>query len=493
MRRFLTFLLLVPGLLSAATFTVTSTSDTGDPGTLRWAMDQHILQGGNNQIVFDPSLGGATILLTGILPPVPLNALEIDGRDAPGLIIDGDAGGRIFQVGNQADAFILRNLTVQNSDGIFGGGCIRASGSGDTIITINNVTFADCEQRPPPDGSSPAFGGAIYAELSTNGVLDVRRSRFVGNRVYGTESQVFGGAIYAEGGTVNLLENAFELNTAEDMGSADNRGGAVYIRFAEVTLHDNEFSFNQAAGGAGGAVGLTLRPDGVARVRRNLFAANHAWLAAALWTATDMIGTDPPSFILWNNTFLSNTSTSSPGGTVYVREGELVVRNNSWIGNSNSGSGAAHLAYNPDSSNFVAVWNNLFTSTTTSACATFNNLPPVVFRSAGYNLLPDTSCAISGFNDLLGDAGRFLPLGDYGGRVRSVPPASQNLALDNANPNPITSVNSALCVSTDARGVDRPGDGDADGVPVCDMGAFEWTQEAPIFLDGFEQAGLVIP
>lgn len=493
MRRFLVFLLLAPGLLSAATFTVTSTSDTGDPGTLRWAMDQHFSQGGDNRIVFDPSLGGATILLTGILPQVTFNALEIDGQDAPGLVIDGDGGGRVFLVGNQADGFTLRNITVRNSDGIFGGGCLRATGLGDISITIGNVTFSDCEQRPPSNGSSPAFGGAIYTELGANGNLDIRGSRFVGNRVYGVENQVFGGAIYAEGGTVTLQRNTFELNTAEDVGSADNRGGAVYIRFAEVALSDNEFSFNQAAGGAGGAVGLNLRPDNVASVRRNLFAANQARLAAALWTATDTIGTDFPFFNLWNNTFLSNTSTSFPGGTVYIREGELVVRNNSWIGNSNTGSGASHLAYNPDRSDFVAVWNNLFTSATTSACATFNNLPPVVFGSAGYNLLPDTSCAIGGFNDLLGDAGRFLPLGDYGGPVRTAPPASQNLALDNANPNPITSTNAALCTFTDARGVDRPGDGDADGVPVCDMGAFEWTREAPIFLDGFEQAGLVIP
>ena len=76
--------------------------------------------------------------------------------------------------------------------------------------------------------------------------------------------------------------------------------------------------------------------------------------------------------------------------------------------------------------------------------------------------------------------------------MRTVPPASGNLAIDNANPNPITSTNAALC-TTDARGVDRPGDGDADGSAVCDMGAFEWLNEAPLFVSGFEPAGLVIP
>lgn len=492
MYRILALLLFVPSLLPAATFTVTSTADTSDPGTLRWAMEQHGSQGGDNRIEFDTALANAVITLTGILPQVVFNTLEIDGRDAPGLVIDGDAGGRMFLISNNADGFILRNLVVQNSDGVFGGGCLRATGNGDTVIRITNVTFEACEQRPPSNGSSPAFGGAIYTEFNADGVLDIRDSRFIGNRVYGSENLLFGGAIYAEGGTVTLLGNRFELNSAENLGMALDQGGAVHIRDADVGLNDNEFLFNQA-GGAGGAVALNLLPASVSSVQRNLFAANVASLGSALWTGTQSAGGDVPFFNVWNNTFFSNTSSGSPGGSIYVREGELVVRNNSWIDNTNTGSGAAHLAYNPSGADFLATWNNLFTTATTDACATFNNNPPAAFGSAGYNLLPDASCAINGFNDLTGDAGRFLPLGNYGGITRTVPPASQNLALDNANPNPITSTNSSLCIFTDARGVDRPGDGDADGTPVCDMGAFEWTHEAPLFIDGFEAGGLVIP
>ncbi|MBY6204542.1 choice-of-anchor Q domain-containing protein [Halomonas denitrificans] len=492
MLRFLALLLFVPSLLHAATFTVTSNADTSDPGTLRWAMEQHGSQGGDNRIVFDPALAGSTITLTGTLPQVTFNTLEIDGRDAPGLVIDGDAGGRVFLVGNNADGFILRNLVVQNSDGVFGGGCLRATGNGDVVVTITNVTFAECEQRPPSNGSSPAFGGAIYTEFNADGILDIRNSRFIGNRVYGSENLLFGGAIYAEGGTVTLLGNHFELNSAENLGNASDQGGAVYIRDAEVGLNDNEFLFNQV-GGAGGAVTLNLLPTNVASVQRNLFAANVAALGAAVWTGTQSIGGDVPFFNFWNNTFLSNTSSSSPGGSIYVREGQLVTRNNSWIDNTNTGSGAAHLAYNPSGAEFLSTWNNLFSAATTDACATFNNNPPATFGSAGYNLLPDGSCAINGFNDLIGDAGPFLPLGHYGGVTRTVPPASLNLALDNANPAPITSTNSSLCTFTDARGVDRPGDGDADGTAVCDMGAFEWPHEAPLFIDGFETGALVIP
>lgn len=495
MRIILAVVLLFPTLLSAATFTVTSSADTTAPGTLRWAIEQHVSSGGDNDIRFDPSLAGETITLTANLPLVTFNTLTIDGQDAPDLTIDAGTRGRIFIVGTNADGFILRNLEVANSDGLFGGGCIRATGSGDTEIRVSNVTFTACEQRSFSNNTNifPAFGGAIYSELDANGILDIRDSRFIGNRVYGTESQVFGGAIYAAGGTVTILGNTFERNSAENLGAASNRAGAIYVRDAEVGLNENEFLFNQAADGAGGAVLLNLRPENIANVRRNLFAANQASTGAAIWTGTQVIGVDVPFFNLWNNTLLANTSTGFPGGSIYVREGEFVVRNNSWIDNSNSGSGAAHLAYNPDGSSFLSVWNNLFTSNSTTACATVNNEPPATFGSAGYNLLPDTSCSINGFNDVTGDAGRFLPLADYGGRVRTVPPAAGNLALDNANPNPIVSTNAALCTFTDGREFDRPGDGDGDGLSVCDVGAFEWQSEAPLFSDGFEETGLLIP
>jgi hypothetical protein len=44
---------------------------------------------------------------------------------------------------------------------------------------------------------------------------------------------------------------------------------------------------------------------------------------------------------------------------------------------------------------------------------------------------------------------------------------------------------SAGCPATDQRGVGRPIDGDEDGTPTCDIGAFEF-QSVPIFTDDFE-------
>ncbi|GEM_PF-2220964 len=495
MRILLLILLFSPSLLSAATFTVSSTADTSNPGSLRWAIEQHNSQGGDNRIEFDPALAGETIFLTSNLPLVVFNTLEVDGNAAPGLAIDANTQGRIFILGSNSNGFTVQNLKLQNSDGLFGGGCIRATGGGNLEVRVINVVFERCEQESfaNPTNSFSALGGAILTELGADGVLDIRGSQFISNRVYGTEDLLFGGAVYADGGRVDLINNVFELNTSDNLDAAAHQGGAVYVRDADVGLIENEFLFNQADEGEGGAVVLNLRPENVATINRNLFAGNRAGLGAALWTATQVQGSDWPFFGLANNTFLANTSTRAPGGAIYFREAETVIRNNSFIDNVNLSSGAAHLAYNPSETDFFSVWNNLFTTATSDACSTFNNNPPATFSNAGYNLLPDMSCMINGFNDLVADAGRFFPLADYGGATRTVPPADGNLAIDNANPNPINSANSALCRFTDARDIDRPGDGDGDGTAVCDMGAFEWKQEAPLFFDGFERVGLVIP
>ena len=492
MRLLLLFCLTLPGLLSAGTLIVNSTADTSDPGTLRWAIEQHNASGTANQVEFDSSLANQTIFLTSNLPQVIFNPLVIDGSDAPGLAIDANTQGRIFIIANNAVRFTLRNIDLQNSDGVFGGGCIRATGSGNLEITVERVRFSNCEQRPPSSGSFPAFGGAIYSELGSQGLLTIRNSYFINNRVYGSASEIYGGAIYAEGGRVEISRTTFELNTAENLGSALSAGGAIYIRDAITDIVENEFLFNQADGSAGGALVLNLSPSLSAEVTANLFAGNLARLGAAVWTGTQTLGSNYPFILFINNTFSQNTSESSPGGTLYFREGQLLLRTNTFVDNVNLAGAAAHMAFNTQGIEFFAVTNNLFGPATSPACASIGGAS-VDFATRGYNVLPDASCDIQGLNDFIGDAGPFLSLGNYGGATRTIPPVHGNRAIDAGEPAMPSPVMVARCPTTDARGVTRPGDGDADGNPRCDIGAFEWADEAPVFFDSFEQTGLVIP
>lgn len=490
MLRIVLFLLLFPVTLPAASFLVDSTADTGAAGTLRWAIDQHALDPNNNTIVFAPALAGQTITLTSNLNPINAGNLTIDGSGAPGLEIVASPLGRIFLVNNSA-FFATRDIVLRDSDGAFGGGCIRTTSS-QVILDIQRTRFVNCQQRP--SGSADGLGGAILALFAPggNGQLVVRDSQFIANRVYGTSNLIQGGAIYVQNGSVRLERNLFELNTAEDTGTGFQQGGAVFVSNADAQIYDNEFLFNQAPDGSGGALVLNLRPSNDAFVTGNLFAGNVADLGAAVWTGTQTVGSGAPFINFTQNTFLSNTSNGSVGAALFAREGQLLIRSNTFVDNTNLGSGAAHLGYNPGNTEFVSMWNNLFGPVSTVSCATTNG-STVVYPSVGYNLRPDASCAFNGFNDLVGDAGPFLALGRYGGATRTLPPAAGNLALDAANPTPFSPGNVSLCPEFDARGQLRPGDGDADGMAVCDMGAFEWPAEAPFFMDGFEQGALLLP
>lgn len=483
------FFALCSAPILAATFTVDSTADTSDPGTLRWAIEQHNASGTSNLIVFDASLAGQEIDVENVVASINFNSLTIDGSGAPELALVSSRG-RILNVDNSV-VFTLRNLTLRDSDGVFGGGCIRATTS-EAIITVENVTFTNCSQASV--NTFDGLGGAIRFEsdLGGNGRLTVRNSRFIGNRIRGSANLVLGGAIYANGGTVILDGNRFELNDAVNEGNAFHQGGAVFIESADVEIFDNEFLFNQADGGAGGALALNLRPSNSAFIIGNLFAGNLGRLGAGVWTGTQVISGDVPFFNFTHNTFLANTSDASTGAAMFLREGDVILRNNSWVDNVNLGGGAAHLAFNPSRTDFLGVWNNLFGPSGTDFCGTTSGSPGP-FAAAGYNLRPDASCEFNGSIDVVTSAADFLPLADYGGATRTVPPAFGNPALDAANPMAPGGGNVALCLETDVRGLPRPGDADGDGLARCDIGAFEWQGETPFFADGFEETGLVIP
>lgn len=491
-RRFLLLLAIAgPSSLPAATFIVDSTGSDGAQGTLRWALEQHAATGGSNQILFDAALSGQTIQFVpgGLLPPINAGPLTIDGSGAPGVAIDATGQGRILLINN--NAFVtIRNLKLQNSDGLFGGGCIRSVGFR-PVIVVERVVFENCQQRTT--STQDAFGGAVYVEFdgSGTGSLSVRDSRFVGNRVYGTTNIIFGGAIYVQGQSVTLARNVFELNSADNTASAFAQGGAVFVQNADAEIYDNEFLFNQAADSAGGALVLNLQSANNAFVVGNLFAGNVASVGGAVWTGTQVVD-GSPFFNFTHNTLLANTSDSNVGGAMFLREGRVILRNNTFAENTNLAGGAAHLGYNPGATAFLSIWNNLFGAASTPWCATAGGVTSP-YPSVGHNVFPDASCSITGLNNIIDDAGRFLALGNYGGRTRSLPPASGNLALDNGNPAPWSDGNAATCPEFDVRGQLRPGDGNADGIAACDVGAFEWPAEAALFLDGFEASGLVLP
>jgi len=487
-------IVIAPVLAQAVDFTVDSTADDSSPGTLRWAIDQHAANIGTpNTIQFDVSLAGQTILFTdpgvsGHLEFINGGTLTIDGSAAPGLTIDRNGGSRIFLVNNDAE-LTLRHLTLTGASGPFGGACLRSNDSTADIV-LDHMVFDGCESNSTSGGDG--LGGAVQVIFDlSGGSLTVTESLFSGNRVFGSSNLVLGGAIFAENGTLTIERSRFQFNSADAGGSAFHQGGAVFANGVDtVTVREAIFFANQAADGNGGALALDLSFGDAALLEGNLLTANVAEIGAALWTGGLSAG-DQPDFDLAQNTFVSNTSASA-GGAIYFRQGDVRLRNNSFVDNVNLAGGGAHIAYLPDTVTYPSVWNNAFGPAGSDACGTFNNDPPSAFPSAGFNLLPDSSCAINGTGDIIDSSAGYLPAGAYGGPTLTVPPDPDNPAVDGGNPAAPDNGDMTTCPETDARGEARPADGDLDATPTCDIGAFEWQHEAAVFLDGYE-AGLVIP
>lgn len=104
--------------VSAATFEVTSLSDDGSPGTLRWAMTQANSNAGTDTITFSSAVAG-TITLTSDLPAVA-ETVTIDGPGQSVLTISGANNYRPFTVafGNDSSVvFTVRDLTLTNGGG----------------------------------------------------------------------------------------------------------------------------------------------------------------------------------------------------------------------------------------------------------------------------------------------------------------------------------------------------------------------------------------
>ncbi|HEV8574264.1 MAG TPA: choice-of-anchor Q domain-containing protein [Dehalococcoidia bacterium] len=98
--------------------------------------------------------------------------------------------------------------------------------------------------------------------------------------------------------------------------------------------------------------------------------------------------------------------------------------------------------------------------------------------SLGHNANVDGTCALTGPGDFAHAVIDLAPLGENGGptQTHALPRLDQrsdvivqNDAIDGGDP--------ANCPSTDQRGEPRPFDGDGDGAPLCDIGAFELREE----------------
>ena len=93
----------------------------------------------------------------------------------------------------------------------------------------------------------------------------------------------------------------------------------------------------------------------------------------------------------------------------------------------------------------------------------------------GFNIAGDGSCNLNGPGDMNDTDPLLGSLSYHGGPTRTYLPLEGSPVIDAGD--------NISCPATDQRGFRRPGDGDGDGLEICDIGSVEfypWFVQLPI-------------
>lgn len=474
--------LLLAAQAHAATFTVTSTADSGT-GSLRQAIadvNAHAATFEAHAIRFDAAFPqSGTIQLLSALPALTKYMVEIDGNGR-GPVLDGRNAVRILQVASSAREVSIRGVTFRNGRALGNGGCLAAqSDAGLTDLYVQDARFEGCTAL---GNAINASGGAIHW-LSPDSVVMIGNTVFEGNiaGVVGTSSlrTMSGGALRLSGRNLQIAQSRFTGNVLERIGGmVQGLGGAIYLQgTGQVIIHATQFDDNAVIDADGGGAA--------------------SFGGAALLECLD----DACGFHIANSSFIDNTMTGQVigGGGLASVAGDLSLRNVSFSGNGasgwsggallkayggeldvqhaafagNAGSDGAHLAL---SGVDVVRWAYTILGPTTGGAPC--SLVSSTVATLAANVFESACGELSGSDALIGPVGA-LTL-DASVLPVMLVPGSSSPAVDIIG-------NAHHALPRDARDTFRPQDGDGDGIGRPDAGPIEvWFRRPEIFADGFE-------
>ena len=257
--------------VTAATFTVTTTADSG-AGSLRQAVLDANASTDADTIVFDSAVFGSPQIIT-VATELRISAnantvdtLTIIGPGAELLTISGNGTSRIFVTGvNANDTTSISGMTLTKGGGNNGGalsnggittltnmlflenvtnsgGAIYNSGNGTTsgVLNIVGCTFTNNETT----GTNINGDGGSALENNSSGRVTISNSRMSGGKTRGG-----GGAIRSEG-VMEITDSVIENHTSGGAGNGDG-GGAIY-NTGELTVTNCIVRGNTAGEGTSG-------------------------------------------------------------------------------------------------------------------------------------------------------------------------------------------------------------------------------------------------
>lgn len=483
----LALLALIPGLptYAATSYTVFNTADSGAQ-SLRAVIEA--INANNTETVFNLNFNvgsNQTILVNSNLPRIGRTGtfITIDGSLSPGLNIDGQGTSSLFYA-NQNALLVVRDLTLSRGESSEGG-CLRAGTDGPPM-TVQRVLFSGCI-------AGIGSGGAISASAQ----LNVSDSVFVDNRMNGMSGVASGGGAILKAGSGNLIVegSSFIDNAALGDGSTSGimlLGGAIYIADGSLNhaIRGSWFSGNVAenpGGSIAGFGGAIHVEDGGLTIERSFFRGNQADREGGAIAAGAFINaTRVRAVQLRNSTFERNLagvyggaiSVSNPGNA----NGVLGVRNSLFQFNDAPDGYSLRMS---DNVGTMTVSHSAFGAPGLDGSGDATHcLGSAQASNQNAGLLPlQFGCGLNG-----------VGVADFA-LIGSEPtlPASFPVAYDMALTSPLVDAgvtgagnlaDPAACLTSDARGQERPQSIQFGVMPRCDIGPVEVL--GPLFGDGFE-------
>lgn len=378
----------------ARTFTVSNTNDSGE-GSLRYAIWIADAVDGRDEIVFDPSLLGATITITSAVDIEDSN-LSIKGLGQEDLTITSDiVNGDLFNLSNSdVGDFELSDITIEVGESATGKIIYETNMNNISLNRISFIGVFDSDNQ----GSGPAVssnagnitisestiknfrnndsGGAITSlsgniHTSSSAILNNLANRY-GGAIFSytgdiqitsctlndNKSSLGGGiATFAlprggEGGNITIHDSEINNN------SAQHNGGAIFVSGSTLSISDSEINNNQLLFGNNSQGGAAIAVSGDFTISRSTLSNNHSNQASG--GAIFSLGLSSSNNGVIRSSTFSNNSTGSSGGAIESRI-NLTISDSVFSENTATSAGAIN------STAGLSISNSLFEENTATS------------------------------------------------------------------------------------------------------------------------------